>query len=199
MMKNIDDIIIQEKDDTLSWDEIQQCIWNAHSENRDKGIIMGNPSLSANEIRKRIENNGKMLVALINGKVVGTAAVDRKRVSLWCSNKNEEYAHICFDSVLSEYNGCGIFKLLDIKREKMILEMGLDKIIGDTHEYNYKRLEIAKKNGYKFVDYKFCKDHFNIVLVKWLHGYPYSDLMCSLMYKYNKLKREIKYKWLKKN
>ena len=197
-MFNKEDILIIEKPDYITWDEIKSCIWNAHSENRSKGIMMGNPSLPADEIRKIIENNGKMLVALIDGKVVGTAAITRKRASLWCGKKNEEYAHFCFASVLPQYKGKGIFKLLEIKREQMVLGMNINKIMTDTHENNIKRLNIAKKNGYKFVDYKVCKDHFNIVLVKWLYGCPYSDFVCSLMFTWYKLGRSIKYKWLKK-
>lgn len=197
-MATISEITIVEKPDYISWDEIKACIWNAHSENRAKGIIMGNPSLSADEIRKLIENDGKMFVALINGKVVGTAAITRKHATLWCGNNDEEYAHLCFDSVLPQYNGMGIFKLLELKREQIVLDMGIDKIIVDTHEYNYKRLKIAKNNGYKFVDYKVCKDHFNIVMVKWLYGCPYSNLKCALFFRFLKFGKSIKYKWLKK-
>lgn len=54
------DIIITEKPDYISWNEIKTCIWNAHSSNRSMGIFMGNPSLPADEIRRIIiENNGK--------------------------------------------------------------------------------------------------------------------------------------------
>ena len=56
-MFNKEDILIIEKPDYITWDEIKACIWSAHSENRSKGIIMGNPSLPADEIRKIIENN----------------------------------------------------------------------------------------------------------------------------------------------
>lgn len=193
------EIIVIEKPDYISWDEIKACIWDAHSDNRSKGIIMGNPSLPAVAIKKQIEeNDGKMLVVLIEGKVVGTAAFTINRFSLWCGNKNDNYAHFCFDSVLPQYNGMGIFKLLDKKREQMVLDMGLTKIILDTHEHNYKRLKIAQNNNYKFVDYKVCKDHFNIVLVKWLHGSPYSNLKCALMFTCLKFYKSIRYKWLRK-
>lgn len=197
MNKVLEKIVITEKPDYISWDEIKACIWNSHSENRTKGVIMGNPSLPADTIRNRIENNGKMLVALIDDKVVGTAAFERKSISLWCGKKDEEYAHVCFDAVLPQYCGLGIFKQLELIREQLVLDMGLTKIIGDTHEYNYKRLNIAKKNNYKFIDYKFYKDHFNIVWVKWLDGCPYSDFICFLMFIYYKIGRRIKYKWFK--
>ncbi len=197
-MLNNKEVLIIEKPDYISWNEIKTCIWNAHSENRSKGIFMRNPSLPSEEIRKQImKNDGIMLVALIDGKVVGTAAITIKRVSLWCGKKNDNYAHFCFASVLPQYNGMGIFKLLDKKREQMVLEMGLTKIIWDTHEQNYKRLKIAQKNNYKFVDYKVCKNHFNIVLVKWLHGCPYSNLKCALMFTCLKFYKSIRYKWLR--
>ena len=186
------DIQIIEKPDWISWNEIHDVLWKAHEQNRKKGINMALPALPGEEIRKRIEGKGKMLVAIIDGKVVGTAAIKKKYANLWCGK--EEYAYICFASVLPDYNGQGVYKALDIKREEVALEMGLDKLLGDTHEKNEHRLVIAKKAGYKFVKLSVWKDHYNIVMVKWLNGCPYPTWYIKLRFVFLKSVTKVRYK-----
>lgn len=185
-------IQIIEKPDWVSWDDIHDVLWKAHGQNREQGMNMALPALPGEEIKKRIEGNGKMLVAICDDRVVGTAAIKRKTAKLWCGNT--EYAYICFASVLPEYNGKGIYKALDIKREELALSMGLDKMLGDTHEGNEHRLSIAKKAGYKFVDLSVWKDHYNVVMVKWLKGCPFSDLYCNIQFQIHKWYRKLRYK-----
>ena len=178
-------IQIIEKPDWVSWEDIHQVLWAAHADNRNNGVVMRYPSLSGEEIRKKIEGNGKMLCAIVDGKLVGTAAIIRKKATIWYGEGT--YAYVCFASVLKEYNGKGIYKSLDLRREELAVSMGLDMMIGDTHEGNVHRLAIAKKAGYKFVDFKFYNDHYNVVMVKWLNGCPYSSFRC----KYEFLKRKL--------
>jgi GNAT superfamily N-acetyltransferase len=183
-------IQIIEKPEWVSWDEIHNVLWKAHEKNRQNGIIMALPTLPGNLIREKIEGHGKMFVALDGEKVVGTAALAIKQYSLWCGKGS--YAYCCFASVLPEYNGKGIYKALDLRREELALSMGLVSMIGDTHENNQHRLDIAKKAGYKFVDYKYYKNHYNVVMVKWLNGCPYSEFRCKIEFHKRKLKVKIK-------
>ena len=190
-------IQIVEKPDWVSWEEIHEVLWKSHENNREKGIYMAFPALPGDKIKEKIEGNGKMLVALYDGKLVGTAAVTTKHVKVWCGKT--DYAFFCFASVLPEYNGKGIFKALDIERERVVKKMGLDKIIGDTHENNQHRLEIARKADYKFVDYKFYKDHYNIVIVKWMNGCPYPQWYIKLRFYMSKFKQRTRYKMVPGN
>ncbi len=61
-----------EKPEWVSWDEIHEVLWKAHEKNREKGIIMASPSLSCEEIKNKIGNKGKMFLAIVGDKVVGT-------------------------------------------------------------------------------------------------------------------------------
>lgn len=183
-------IQIIEKPEWVSWDEIHNVLWKAHEKNRQNGIIMAFPALPGEKIREKIEGHGKMLVALDGEKVVGTAALAIKQYSLWCGKGS--YAYCCFASVLPEYNGKGIYKALDLKREELALTLQLTRMLGDTHENNKHRLDIAKKAGYKFVDYKYYKNHYNVVMVKWLNGCPYSEFRCKIEFHKRKLKVKIK-------
>lgn len=189
-------IEILEKPDWVSWDEIHNVLQSAHAENRAHGINMRKPSLPGNEIAKEIGDEGKMFVALDGKRVVGTAAIVVKRMNYWCAPPNDKYACIYFASVLPEYAGQGIFKKLDLKREEQARAMGITKMLGDTHENNTHRLEIFKKTGYKYIGYKLCGDHHNIVYVKWLDGCPYSNFRCWFEYNKRKYWMRIKH-WLR--
>lgn len=184
------EIKIMEKPDWISWDDIHKVMWEAHAENRNNGVVMRYPSLSGEEIRQRIEGNGKMLVAMDGQKVIGTAALIVRSYRLWCGKC--DYAYCCCASVLPEYNGKGIYKALDLKREKLALSMQMTRMLGETHENAKHRLDIAKKAGYKFVDYKYYKDHYDVVMVKWLDGCPYSEFWCKIEFLKRKLQVKMK-------
>lgn len=180
-------IRIIEKPDWVSWDEIHDVIWESHEGNRMHGIVMRFPSLYGDEIKKRIENNqGKMFIALVDQKVVGTAAIKMKTVNLWCGKG--DYAYMCFASVLSEYRGKGIYRHLYSVREKECRKMGLKRLLFDTNEKNCNVLDINLKNGYKKVSYRQYDDHYNVICVKWLDGCPYSDFRCRIEYGLQKLR-----------
>lgn len=180
---------IIEKPDWVSWDEIREVLWKAHAENRAKGIIMNLPSMSAEQIREKINaGKGKMFVVLDGQKVVATAAVIVKSLNLWCGKG--EYAYLCFASILPEYRGRGIYKQLYIYIEREAVKWGIRRILFDTHKHNKHMLAINAKYGFKKVRYFHVKknDHYNIMMVKWLDGCPYSDFYRKWMFLLTKLK-----------
>lgn len=185
-------IQIIEKPDWISWDEIHNVLWNAHAENRKKGVVMRFPSLPGDEIRKFIEGRGKLFCAIADGKVVGTGAIVIKKVWLWFTKYPEEFCYLYFASVLPEYMGKGIYKQINVHREQVCREMGINRLLFDTHEKNTHIQNVLKKNGFKPVDYKFYLDHYNIVMIKWLDGCPYSEH--RLKYEFFKRKLKVKTK-----
>ena len=190
------DIKICEKPDWVSWDCIHDVIWQAHKTNREKGINMRFPSFSGNEIRERIEDhNGKMFLALCEDIVVGTEAFTVKKSKLWCGNGN--YTYLCFAAVLPEYTGCGVYKCIYSEVERVSKDLGLNRVMFDTHEDNKRIIEIHAKNGFRPVAYKNYGDHYNIILVKWLDGCPYSEFRCRV--EFQKIKFIVRFKqYLKK-
>ena len=170
------------KPDYVSWDDIHDVIWKSHEENRKNGVIMRYPSLPGSEIEKKIGADGKMLVALTeDGKLVGTAAMMQKKAKLWFGEN--DFAYCCFASILPEYNGKGIYKEMCRLQEEMARGEGLNMMMFDTHEKNARNLGHSVKAGYRFVDLKFYRDHYNVVMVKWLDGCPYSRFWCSMNYR----------------
>lgn len=185
-------ISIVEKPDWVSWDEIHSVLWKAHARNREKGIIMSYPSLTGEEIKRRVEKNGKMFIALDGQNVVGTLALKIKKGHKWY-NKGT-YGYLCFGAVLPDYSGKGIYRSMYKVAESTALNMGISVITRDTNEHNARMLKISKQEGYHFVECKAYKDHFNIVRAKWLDGCPYPSWYIKLKFHLSKFKQKTRYK-----
>ena len=186
------EIPVIEKPEWVSWDEIHDVLWKAHAVNREHGMNMAFPALPGDKIREKIEGHGKMFVAMMGKQVVGTAAIKAKEASLWCGKGC--YAYCCFAAILPEYKGLGLYKKLCKVREEEAVARGIDRMLFDTHERNNKVIEINKKNGYKSVDIKIFQDHYDVVMLKWLDGCPYSDLYVKWQFFIRKCYRKLRYK-----
>lgn len=191
-MTNDKRIEIIEKPDWVTWEEIHQVLWKAHEQNRQKGMYMGLPAKSAEELQKYIEGKGKMFVALDDKRVIGTLAIIVKEGNQWFNHG--KYGYACLGAVLPESSGKGVFRALYDKMESDAIHMQLPVITRDTHENNVRMLKISKKEGYQFVSYKACKDHFNIVRAKWLDGCPYPSWYIKLKFHLSKFKLKLRYK-----
>lgn len=186
-------VTILEKPDYISWDDIHKVIWSAHADNRKRGVVMRNPSLDGEGIKKKLGERGKMLVALTaENRLIGTAALMPKEVKVWFGR--EVFAYCCFAAILPEYSGQGIYKEMCRRQELMAAEMGLDKMLFDTHENNERMINHALKAGYRFVNYRFYRDHFNVIMVKWLNGCPYSYYYSQFRFMLSKMKTRIRTK-----
>ena len=185
-------IQIVENPDWVTWDDIKQCLFEAHAENRAKGINMAHYQWPVERIKDSLGEKGVVLVALDGKRLVGTAAIGDKIGKTWYNSG--PYAYICFDAVIPEYSGKGVFKLLDSKREQLAMYKGYRMLVFDTHSKNLHRQEIAKKNGYRLVRFfrAASKDHYSVVMAKWLDGCPYSKLYCKMQYQKSKWKTLIK-------
>lgn len=179
-------IQIVEKPEWVTWDEIKQCLFEAHAENRAKGINMAHYQWPVERIKNSLGEKGVVLVALDGNRLVGTAAIGDKIGKTWYNRG--PYAYICFDAVIPEYSGKGIFKLLDSKREQLAKNLGYRTLVFDTHSNNFHRQEIALKNGFRLVRFfrASSKDHYSVVMAKWLDGCPYSSFYCWIKFQLSK-------------
>ena len=108
---------IIEKPDSISWEEIRQCLIDAHAENRAKGINMTHYQWPAEKIKEFIGDDSVVLVALDGAKLVGVLALNTIVKKKWYVTGKCGY--VGFGAVLHEYNGQGIFrKLYDTIEEK---------------------------------------------------------------------------------
>ncbi len=184
------------KPESITWEEISQVLQNAHKKNLEAGVFMPFPFMKPEEIREKVESkNGVMFVALLNGQLVGTGVVMFIDMDLWCGKG--KYAYSCFDAVLPEHAGKGIYKAIALKQEEYAKSNNINRIFFDTHEKNHRMIKVSKKSGYELVDYKIRKDHNSVLMVKWLEKQPYSHFQC--MKNYLKIKLDKKYYLWKKN
>ena len=186
-----DTIQIIEKPEWVSWEDIHNVLWEAHAENRKKGIIMSYPSLSGEEIRKKIGDNGKMFVAIVGNEVVATLALIIRSGNRWYNSG--QYGYLCFGAVLPDYSGRGIYRSLYQLAENTARQMELLVLTRDTNEKNARMLKITKQEGYHFVACKACKDHFNIVRAKWLVNNPFPLWYIKIRYTLSVLKAKTRY------
>lgn len=176
----VTDIQVLEKPDWVSWDEVHEVVWQSHEMNRRNGINMLHASFSGKEIAEYLAPSGKMFVALLGSKVIGTAAYTIKVSKFWFGEYR--FAYCCFASVLPGFTGRGVYKRLTEKREESVMSQGLDKLLFNTHPSNSRVIHIAMNNGYKKVDFVLGNTVSWVYMVKWLKGTPYSDFKLSFMF-----------------
>lgn len=186
------EIQVVEKPDWVSWDEIHEVLWKAHENNRKKGVIMSYPSLSGEEIKNKIGNNGTLFVAIEKDKVIGTLALIKKTGKQWYDKG--EYGYLCFGAVLPECSGKGVYRSLYKLAEATAKQMKLSVLTRDTNENNARMLKITRQEGYHFVECKAYKDHFNIVRAKWLSECPYSLWYIKFRFVISKISTKTRYK-----
>lgn len=109
-------IVIMEKPESVSWDEIHELIDAAHSTNRAAGINMVNSAMTGEQLRKRI-GSGKCFVAYVDGVLAGTCSLEIREVSSWYS-KHSKVGHLIFAGVRPEFRGLGVYAALSRYREQ---------------------------------------------------------------------------------
>lgn len=186
-----EEIIIVERPEFITWEQISCVLKKAHEENVRNGIVLPYPHLPPNEIRNKIEGQeGVMYVALNGDQVVATGAVKIIQKTLWCGSG--QYAYCFFAAVLPEYAGRGLYRRIETAQEGYANSKGIKRMMFDTDEQNKRILSISKKNGYRFVDYRVRDGRNSVLLVKWLDGCPYSRIKCAIKYLSIKLRKKIK-------
>ncbi len=185
-------IQILEKPDWVSWDEIHEVLVKAHAQNRANGINMKKPSLPGEKIAKEIGKEGKMFVAVEGNKVVGTLALIKKEGNKWYNLG--KYGYLCYVAVLPECSGKGVYRSLYQVAEATAKQDGLLVLTRDTHEKNERMLKIAKQEGYHYVDFRACADHFNIVRAKWLDKCSFPSWYIRIRYMFSRFFKKVRFK-----
>lgn len=190
------EIEIVEKPDWISWDDIHQCLWEAHKRNRERGITMRTTLLSGDELRRRIQHdsfNYKTYVLLDGKKLIGTGSVSIRQKKAWYVNGSVAY-FLC-NGIIPEYTGRGLNKLLYQKREEFGHMNNCILIYYDTAEGNKFKQEIDIKKGFRKVDYFASKSkHYSVVLAKWYGECPYSKLYCRIRFLLKKVYIQLRFK-----
>ena len=181
------DINYLEKPEWISWVDIHECLYKAHSVNRKKGFSMGNVGLSVEELKNKV-GDGHCFVALEGNRVVGTASLKFFKPKRWWTRKTVAYTLL--DGVLPEYRGTDVFWGLDYLRNKYIRDSGVRIRQCNTAEQNKAVIKLCTRGGYKIVQYSATgkgADYYSVIMVLWEDGCPYSDRFCNFMFKLSQI------------
>ncbi len=151
-----------------TYDEIHDVLYQAHENNRKKGIVYQSSLLSGDELRKKI-GDGITYVAIKDDRVVGTGSVSM-RVGKYWYDKGLTVAHFCFDAVLTDYQGQGIMKQIDAVKYAYAASRGAQIVRSGTSEKNIIQRERYKRDGFTPVDYLVSRGNnfYSVMYAKWL-------------------------------
>ncbi|MBO4851512.1 MAG: GNAT family N-acetyltransferase [Prevotella sp.] len=187
-------IVVKEKPENISWDEIHDLLWTAHAKNREAGMYMKAPAMSSEEMKAHVGENGKCFVAMDGEKLVGTCSFKIVCKNKWYA-KGCKVAYCMLEGVLPEYQGRGVYSQLITFREEHIRQCHADLMEMNTAEHNLPVQKALLRKGWTYVDFIAYKTtHYSVVMVKWLNDCPFSKWKCWWMFTSNKWKEKIKYK-----
>lgn len=185
------EIQLIKKPDYISWDEIAQVIFEAHSSNRDNGIDIQNAHKTGSELRESLGVNGACFVALENNKVVATSSIAFHEKNTWYHKGKIAYATL--SGVLPSHKGKHLFSKLSKMCFDYALQQGIRVFYSNTAEGNRKYRAIAKKDGYNEVHMgrTTFNPHNYVVIVKWIDGAPFSKTFMQYKFFLSMLKIKI--------
>ena len=176
------DIIITERPDFVNWEDIRQTLAKAHKQNKEHGLIVRSTTLTADQLREQVAD-GKCYVALDGKKVIGVAAVRIKSCDKWFCHGL--VAHFLLDSVLTEYQGYGVYSKMQRKRYEYVEEQGINIITTNTAANNKRMVKMLPKHGFRrAVMFRTSgSNHYSITWVRWFKDEPF--IIKRLFYYYH--------------
>lgn len=187
------DICIIEKPNDISFEVIRNILHRAHSVNIEKGIIMHTTELSANELERYIQPDGKCFVAIKDNEIIGTASYRIRERKAWYVQGR--FLDEVLVGVVPEHAGEHIYSMLYTAIEASARELGIPLIVFNTAEANKRKQSVCKKKGFQYVSYFVAddNDHYSVVMAKWLDGCPFSKW--EMWFRYNRRKYYIRLRY----
>ena len=190
----MEEIKVMEKPDWVSWDDIHELLLAAHKKNIEKGVVMNTTTMSGEQLKKHIGENGRCFVALCGDKLIGTTSVRISIGKKWY-DKGKIVSKGTLSAILPKFQGLGILEEMNELRDAYIKEMGVQVMEGDTPEKNMVVRKFVARNGFKEVRYfpASHQNHFSVYFVKWLDDCPFSDRYIQRRFNISKKLTKIQY------
>lgn len=188
------EIIIIEKPEWISFDDIHELLFVAHTENREKrGFTVQSTEKTGDQLKEMIGTDGKCFVALDGQKLVGTVSFRIIRRNYWCAKGM--VADRILVAVHPEYQGRHVSAALFQAVEKAVRKQGLRYIVSTTAEKNDVMRKVCQLDGFMNVDFKAPhSDHYNVVMLKWLDGCPYPKWRTQVCFGVKQFLIKLRYK-----
>lgn len=179
-------IMITEKPDRISLEEITAVLHEAHESTAGSGMHFWARTQTAEDTRKRLGDDGVFYVALDGEELAGCAAVIFHPPGKKWYNSNSEYAEIKMVAVRKTYKGLGISNLLyDALEARAFKRVGF--ISMNTADDNKLVVDRNLRHGWKLIDYCSWRntDYYSVVMGKWKNC-PYTDQQLKNKFKSRK-------------
>jgi GNAT superfamily N-acetyltransferase len=181
-----DRILVIPKPEYVSWDEITQLLHIGYSERRMQGLDYSAASQSVQKTIERV-SNGVCLVALLDGKLIGTESYRMIRASelkfrRWYHDDCFFYLHSL--TVLPEFKRMGIGTIIRNKIVEEAYQKKVDSLISDTSAHAKWLISWYSRLGHKKVGQVShpTTNYFSIVMRTPICGKKYNELYRRLMY-----------------
>lgn len=187
-------IKVIEKPKSVSYNIIHDVLYKAHEANRvENKFTIKTAQMSGEELEEHVGPEGKCYIALDGEKVVGTLSNRVTKVKHWCAEG--EVIELAMIGVLPEYRGMHIFPMLYDEAFKDVQNRKIKYIEIRTADKNLTMQRLGEHNGFKCIDFNTVgKDHYTVVMLKWLDKCPYPDVFIKLRYLIKKFYVKIRYK-----
>ncbi len=187
-------IRVIEKPESVSYNIIHDILYKAHEINRvEKKFTIKTAQMTGEELEEYVGPEGKCYIALEGKKVVGTLSNRVRRVKHWCAEG--EAIELAMIGILPEYRGTHIFPMLYELAFKDVQNRKIKYMEIRTADKNLTMQRLGKYNGFKYIDFTpVGKDHYTVVMLKWMDKCPYPDVFIKVRYLIKKLYIKIRFK-----
>lgn len=191
----MEEIKVMPKPEWVSWDDIRDLLVTAHKRNIEKGMTMNTTTMSGEDLKKHLGEEGRCFVAFCGDQLVGTTSVCISKGKKWF-DKGKTISKGAMSAILPKYQGMGILEEMNELRDAYIAEKGVQVMEGDTPEDNMVVRKFVARNGFKEVRFfpAAHQNHFSVYFVKWLEGCPFSDKYIKRRFNLSKKLTKMQYK-----
>lgn len=171
-----DGIRIMPKPDSISYEEIQECLNKAHSINEKRGLIYATQNQTIEKLKEKLQNAVTYIAVNSDNKIIATASIQFRKINHWYHNGNIGLLKLL--GVSPEYSGRKLaLLLLLLLRGFEAKTRKIEVIVSDSAEENISIRNLYLNNGFKVVDCcKYPTNSFiSIVYAFWFHGCPYTN------------------------
>lgn len=176
------EIVVREKPDEISWEELADLQHKAHERNIANGVRMKIASCTAEELRNEVSDGITLVAQDVSGRLIGMCAVCYRKVNRWWHHGNGAY--LCCIAVAPDYQDHGVFNALSKRTDEIIAERGIKVAFLNTHIDNKIGRQAYEKKGFCLVRFSpgGGPGYYSVEYAKWYDGYGINKYLCKLMF-----------------
>lgn len=187
-------IRIEERPDHISYKELCDLIHEAHTVNRDRGLIYGTSKISEDDLGRKFRAGTVCFVAFDGDQLVGMACVSVRRINKWYHKGETAYLELF--AVKPGNQGKGIARKLRDYCIEHAKRMGMKTCLSVSAEKNVAMRKIYSSIGFLQVGYGAGKSNnfYSIFYMKWIDKCPFSNYYVSFRFKVDRFLHRLVYR-----